>query len=95
MEDLQKYHGKRFRAKIDGVVCEGRISVYRDSLFFCQNKKHNMTASNKMGFTCSWVVFAASCYKSIEEAIEGTYVSDLELLDDAVEFIEITHFLTI
>lgn len=95
MEDLQKYHGKRFRAKIDGVVCEGRISVYRDCLFFCQNKKKNLPTLNKMGFKYSWFVFAGSCYKSIEEAIEGTYVSDLELLDDAVEFIKITHFLTI
>ena len=94
MEDLQKYHGKRFRAKIDGVVCEGQISVCGRYLYLCQNLVDGMPAPDRLGFGCSWSVFVSQNDRSVEDALIDTSVLDFEFLDDYIT-IETTHFLTI
>lgn len=95
MEDLQKYHGERFRAKIGGVICEGRISVCGRHLYLCQNFKNGFSAPDKLGFAYSWLINVGDS-QSIEDAIEySLLVSDFELLDGSTGIIETTHFLTI
>lgn len=95
MIDLAKYHGMRFRAKINDIPCEGRISIHRNCLFLCQSTMNGMSAPDKLGFAYSWGVYVFDRCKSIEEVFYSTYVSDFELMDDTTELIENTHFLTV
>ncbi len=70
--DLLKCDGRRFRAKIKKIVCDGRISVEDGRVFLCQNSLNGNAAKDKKGFKWSW---------SVEN---GTY--DCLLEDDVTNF---------
>lgn len=54
--DLLKCDGRRFRAKIEGVECEGVVSVDSlGSVYLCQNNKDGEPTENKKGYKFSWV----------------------------------------
>lgn len=54
MENLLKCNGRRFRAKIQGVECEGRISVEHNMVHLCQDKRQGAACKEKYGYKYSW-----------------------------------------
>ena len=55
--DLLQCDGRRFRAKIQGVECEGVVSIDAlGSVYLCQNKKEGNYACDLKGFVFSWLV---------------------------------------
>lgn len=56
MENLLNCDGRRFRAKIDGVECKGKVRVENNEVFLCQNKKDGAECSDRLGFKYSWAV---------------------------------------
>ena len=75
---LLQCDGRRFRAKIEGVECEGVVSVEGRELFLCQDKECGAEADNKKGFKFSWRVhppFTADGFENYD-------VTDFELLPE-------------
>lgn len=56
MENLLNCNGRRFRAKIDGVECEGKIRVENGDVYLCQNDKDGCNCKYKFGYRYSWKV---------------------------------------
>lgn len=57
MENLLKCDGRRFRAKIDGVWCDGKISVEGRCVYLCNNNKdRSVYCCNKLGYKYAWYV---------------------------------------
>ena len=85
MENLLKCDGRRFRAKIDGVTCEGKVRVEDGKVYLCQNNKDGCKASNKYGYKYSW-----KAYLSGDGSIDPSYsVHDFCLLDMTSAEIEV------
>ena len=75
MENLRKCNGRRFRAKIEGVQCDGKIRVEDGLVYLCQNEKTGINCTNKFGYKYSWVMPSMS-------------VSELELYPNTAAEIE-------
>lgn len=75
MENLLKCNGRRFRAKIEGVKCDGKICVEDGLVYLCQNEKDGKSCYNKFGYKYSWVMPSPS-------------VSELELYSPTAAEIE-------
>ena len=60
MENLLKCNGRRFRAKIEGVKCYGKIRVEDGLVYLCQNEKDGKSCYNKFGYKYSWVMPSSS-----------------------------------
>lgn len=86
MENLLKYHGQRFSAKIEGVRCEGRICVQDNDAFLCQNKKNGTLCEEKFEYKYSWVVGDGS-----KLGLSSHDVTDFKLLSSP-EIISDWHF---
>lgn len=56
MENLLNCDGKKFKAKINGELCEGVISVYCSKVYLCQDVKCGEGCPDKKGYKYSWVV---------------------------------------
>lgn len=50
-------HGQKFTATIDGVECEGRVSIEDGRIYFCQNEERGTNCRNKFGYKYSYIVF--------------------------------------
>lgn len=48
--------GTKFKAIIEGVICEGRIQKEDCYIFLCQNAKEGFNCKEKLGFKCSWSI---------------------------------------
>lgn len=57
MKHLLNCHGKRFRAKIEGVEVEGKITVEDGYAFLCQNEKDGKYCDEKHGYKYSWAAY--------------------------------------
>jgi hypothetical protein len=56
MGNLLECHGLRFRAIICGDTCEGKIVVYDNGIYLCQNTHPGNTPSGDMfGYKYSWM----------------------------------------
>jgi hypothetical protein len=77
MEDLQQCDGRRFSAIINGIKCEGRISVERGIVYLCQNKKDGNRCRNSKGYDYSW-----NCNSGTIDALKNVHVSDFKLFPD-------------
>lgn len=77
MENLLKCNGRRFRAKIDGVLCEGKVKVYDGEAFLCQNKKFGYDCADRGGYKYSWRV---TFFGKVDFDDEDTRVTDFQLL---------------
>ena len=75
--DLLQCDGRRFRAKIRSILCEGIISVESGDVFLCQNSINGFSARDKKGFIWSWLVHDGS-----HEWLNYNNVTDLELLPE-------------
>lgn len=75
MENLLKCNGRRFRANIEGVKCDGKIRVEDGLVYLCQNEKKGLNCTNKFGYKYSWVM-------------PSMYVSGLELYPPTAAEIE-------
>lgn len=75
MENLLNCNGRRFRAKIEGVECDGKIRVEDGLVYLCQNEKSGISCTNKFGYKYSWVMPSIS-------------VSELELYPNTAAEIE-------
>ena len=76
--DLLQCDGRRFRAKINDVDCEGVMSVERGELFFCQDAQDGAEADDMKGFKFSWRV----CRPFTIKNFHGWGVTDFELLPE-------------
>lgn len=56
MENLLNCDGRRFRAKINGVECEGKVRVEYGRVYLCQDKQHGVSCKDKLGYPYSWCV---------------------------------------
>ena len=54
--DLFKCSGQRFRAKINGTPCEGRIKVEDREVYLCQDKEDGIDCRDKLGYKYSWKI---------------------------------------
>lgn len=54
--DLRLYHGIPFKATINNVNCEGRITVENGQVYLCQNSCSGSDCMNKQGFRYSWLL---------------------------------------
>lgn len=75
MENLLKCNGRRFRANIEGVKCDGKIRVEDGLVYLCQNEKNGNSCNNKFGYKYSW-------------SLPSVYVSGLELYPPTAAEIE-------
>lgn len=75
MENLLKCDGRRFRAKIDGTPCEGKIRVEDAHVLLCQDKKNGAFCKDKLGYKYAWCIAYGS-----EEDITSHSVTDFQLL---------------
>jgi len=46
--------GTKFKAKIEGVECEGRIQKEDGNIYLCQNEKDGKGCGDSLGFYYSW-----------------------------------------
>lgn len=56
MENLLNCNGRRFRAKIEGVECVGKIRVEDGEVYLCQDDKCGTECKEKYGYCYSWKV---------------------------------------
>lgn len=75
--NLLQCDGRRFRAKILEIECEGVISVESGDVFLCQNSINGYSANDKKGFRWSWCVHDGS-----HEWLNSHDVTDFELLTE-------------
>jgi hypothetical protein len=50
-------HGQKFRATIDGVECEGRVSIEDGDVYLCQNEKDGAILYRVSGYKYTWRIF--------------------------------------
>lgn len=62
--------GTKFKAKIQGVKCEGRIQKEDDTIFLCQNVKNGNECYNKLGFDYSWTIGDGSSVNLVEDEVK-------------------------
>lgn len=79
MENLLKCNGRRFRAKIEGVKCDGKIRVEDGLVYLCQNEKDGKSCYNKFGYKYSWVLPSLSVS---ELELYSTTAADIEAYKD-------------
>lgn len=60
MENLLNCDGRKFKATIKGIQCEGEVSVVDGCVFLCQNKVEGASCSDKRGYKFSWKVATGS-----------------------------------
>ena len=75
--DLLQCDGRRFRAKIRKIVCDGRISVEHGRVYLCQNSLKGNAATDRKGFEWSWSVGNGTRDYLIDDD-----VTDFELLPE-------------
>lgn len=86
MENLLKCDGRRFRAKIEGVECEGKIQVDGNFIYLCQDQKFGYKCNQKYGYKYSWRLEVVDGYDEIYDDesfscwLEGFSVTDFRLL---------------
>jgi len=68
--------GTKFKAKIEGRVCEGRIQKEDGSIFFCQNERNGQDATDKLGYDHSWNADNGTLSKLEHNSVE---ILELEL----------------
>jgi hypothetical protein len=68
--------GTKFKAKIEGMWCEGRIQKEGSNIYLCQDFKDGSGAENKLGYHHSWTVNDGSIDKLKSNSVE---IFDLEL----------------
>jgi hypothetical protein len=68
--------GTKFKAKIEGIWCEGRIQKEGSDIYLCQNEKNGSDADNKLGYHHSWTINDGSIDKLKSNSVE---IFDLEL----------------
>ena len=77
--DLLQCDGRRFRAKIEGVECEGKIRVDYDidyGIYLCNDKKDNAwRAVDKFEYRCAW-------FMRTDRSDFNTSITDFELLPE-------------
>ena len=77
--DLLQCDGRRFRAKIQGVECEGKIRVDYDidyGVYLCNDKKDNAwRAVDKFEYRCAW-------FMRTDRSDFNTSITDFELLPE-------------
>ena len=77
--DLLQCDGRRFRAKIQGVACEGKISVCDDidyGVYLCNDKKDNARKDvDKLGYRGAW-------FMRTDRSDFNTSIADFELLPE-------------
>ena len=77
--DLLQCDGRRFRAKIHGVECEGKIRVDYDidyGIYLCNDKKDNAwRAVDKFEYRCAW-------FMRTDRSDFNTSITDFELLPE-------------
>ena len=52
--NLLECHEMPFSAKINGVFCEGKVSVEGGKAYLCQNEISGANCINKLGYKYSW-----------------------------------------
>lgn len=62
--------GTKFKAKIQGVECEGRIQKEDGCIYLCQNKADGGTCYDKLGFDYSWTIKDGSLTALLNEEVE-------------------------
>lgn len=86
MENLLKCDGRRFRAKIEGVECEGKIQVDGNFIYLCQDQKFGYKCNQKYGYKYSWRLEVVDGFDEIYDDesfpcwLEGFGVTDFQLL---------------
>lgn len=76
MENLLKCDGRRFRAKIGDVKCDGKIRVENGRVYMCQNVADGTDrCKNKLGYMFAWCI-GCGC----EKDIENNGVTDFRLI---------------
>jgi len=68
--------GTKFKAKIEGRICEGRIQKEDEGIFFCQNERNGQDANDKLGYDHSWNAGNGSLSKLEQNSVE---ILELEL----------------
>lgn len=53
-EELLKCDGRKFKAEIKGVECEGVITVQNGDVYLCQNERNGAACTDKKGYKYSW-----------------------------------------
>lgn len=85
--ELKNMHGWNYRCVMDGVPVSGKISIYEEMPYLCQNfvKKHN-TIPEIFGYKWAWATSAENLNKGISDGIADLEVwkeySMLDLLKD-------------
>lgn len=54
--DLFKCDGRRFKAVINHLSCQGKVRVEDGEVYLCQNKKEGSRCKNTFGYLYSWRV---------------------------------------
>ena len=68
-------HGQRFIAEINGVECQGKVSINgRGAIYLCQDKKNGDDITEKFGYKYSWIIYGGK-----EEDLQATMVKNLIL----------------
>lgn len=83
MKNLLKCDGRRFRAKIEGTPCEGKIRVEDGCAYLCQNEEDGTDCYDKLGYEYSWLVVDGS-----HEELVSHDVTDFQLLPTTASEIE-------
>lgn len=81
MENLLKCDGRRFRAKIEGIPCNGKIRVEHRRVFLCQDIKNGTQCEHKFGYKCSWEVLVGADGCSISPTATEIEVLDMTAAD--------------
>lgn len=87
-EELLKCDGRKFRAVIDGVECEGKITVENGWIYLCQNKCNGVDCMDKKGYDYSWGYMSSTSlsgrvtnFQLINDYPKVMLVSDVEGVD--------------
>lgn len=54
--EMIKNHGKPFLARIQGILCEGKITVENGYIYLCQDIMSGNLCEERHGYKHSWVV---------------------------------------
>lgn len=88
--------GARFRCKIEGVECEGRLQFECGRWYLCQNIKDGFSCIDKLGYKYSYTVLGAGYYtleilpdEPEERDWQEGDVLEHDLLKDKVKVIKI------
>ncbi len=67
-EDIKD--GMSFTAKINGRTCAGKITIYDNVIFLCQDHEDGNRCKDKKGFKYSWEFDTFSVYEFIVHELE-------------------------